>query len=594
MDFLKKRATLLVLILGISAPLFLQLGGRGLNEPDEGRYSEMGREMLVTKGWLIPRLNGVPHYAKPPWIYWCTAASFKLFGLNECAARLPSALAAAVTALTVFALGRRMAGEMAGLFSALILVTSFLFFACGRLITPDMMLTAFITLAFYCFWRWWESEQTSSRWLVGFYLAMGMGFFDKGPYGIVIPIAAVIPFLIWQKKAASIAKMGWIWGLLIVLGIALPWFIWMCRTNPDLYDFYLRGEIEGRITTGRGRSKVWWYFLATLPVACWPWTALMAQAGWHHVQCVRSSGKQAVASQFLICCFLLPFIVYNVVPSKLPTYILPVISPLALLTGIWMVRLTDRPQRFPAWATVATYLLLSCLPIALWVFFHRTLPQMNSFWMGLIALGLLGSALAWWLTTKLPTHPKNRLRFATWWLMTFLFVQAILFCTPRLETELRHNSSCRRLVDPISKLDLVGVPISEGLHPTGKKPSFTRAGPRVVMYEFFFRSSSFYLMKDKCEIVPLFGGDSIWENEKDKQAEAKPLRQDLIELLRGPETIFVITRPQYRKELQELTGMELPLIQSTSTGEDQAVLFSNQKRLGSENLEIKKSREKNS
>src|SRR5688572_5157237 len=107
----------------------------------------MGREMAVSGDWLVPRLNGVPHYAKPPWIYWCIAASLKIFGFNEWAARLPSAFAAIVTAITVYALGRRMGGVGAGLISALILCSSLLFFVASRLITPDMMLTAFITLA---------------------------------------------------------------------------------------------------------------------------------------------------------------------------------------------------------------------------------------------------------------------------------------------------------------------------------------------------------------------------------------------------------------------------------------------------------------
>ena len=98
----------------IVLPLFLQLGSRGLGEPDEGRYAEMGREMLVVGDWMVPRLNGVPHYAKPPWIYWCVASGLRVAGLNEWGARLPSALAAAVTVLVVFAMGRRMAGLRAG------------------------------------------------------------------------------------------------------------------------------------------------------------------------------------------------------------------------------------------------------------------------------------------------------------------------------------------------------------------------------------------------------------------------------------------------------------------------------------------------
>ena len=71
------------------AVLFIFLGSRGLNEPDEGRYAELGREMAAGGSWLVPHLNGFEHFQKPPLIYWCTALSLKTFGLNEWAARLP-------------------------------------------------------------------------------------------------------------------------------------------------------------------------------------------------------------------------------------------------------------------------------------------------------------------------------------------------------------------------------------------------------------------------------------------------------------------------------------------------------------------------
>ncbi len=575
MHALKRKWVLLILILGVVPPLFLQLGNRGLNEPDEGRYTEMSREMLVTGDWLVPRLNGVPHYAKPPWIYWCVASSLQTFGLNEWAARLPSATAALITALTVFAMGRRMGGDRAGLISALVLVTSLLFLACGRLITPDMMLTAFITLALYCFWRWWTGGEVSRNWLLGFYLSLGLGFFDKGPYGIIIPIASILPFLLWRRRPGSILRMGWWWGIIVVALIALPWFIWICRENPDLYDFYLKGEIAARATTGRGRSKAWWYFLAVLPLACWPWTALVIHAIGHHLRRIWKMEAHGVASQFLFCGFLIPLFIYSAVPSKLPTYILPILPPLALLTGTWIARCMEEPVPFPRWGTGATFLLLSLLPIALWVFSRRTLPEMSFIWLGLILSGIILSALAWGLTTRLSTHLTTRSRFVAWWVMAVLVTQITIAYTPRLESEFRHNSSWRELTEPIAGLNLVGVPIPTELHPTGKKAAYLRPGPRVAMYEFYFRSSSFYLMDRQREIVPQFGGDSLWEIEADKQGEAKLTRDDLVELLKGPETVYVFTRPQYRFELQELTGRQLPLMRSASTGNYQAILFTN-------------------
>src|SRR2546426_437868 len=87
------RGRVLVAALAVFV-LFFQLGTRGLNEPDEGRYSEVSREMVASGDWLVPRFNGVEHLSKPPVTYWLVAASLKTFGVNEWAARLPAALAA--------------------------------------------------------------------------------------------------------------------------------------------------------------------------------------------------------------------------------------------------------------------------------------------------------------------------------------------------------------------------------------------------------------------------------------------------------------------------------------------------------------------
>ena len=116
--------------------LLFQLGGRGLNEPDEGRYAEAGREMMASGDYLTPTLNGVPHLAKPPLTYWLIAFSLKTLGVNEFAARLPVALAAMGTLLAVYLLGRRAAGEACGLWAAVVLLSSLLFLGVARLVPP--------------------------------------------------------------------------------------------------------------------------------------------------------------------------------------------------------------------------------------------------------------------------------------------------------------------------------------------------------------------------------------------------------------------------------------------------------------------------
>ena len=531
---------------------------------------------MVSGDWLVPRLGGVPHYAKPPWIYWCIAASFKVFGIHEWTARLPSALAGVVTALTVFALGRQMAGPLAGMLAALVLVSSFLFFSAARLITPDMMLTACITLSLYCFWRWWGSQPRSSRWLLGFYVALAIAFLDKGPVGIVVPFLAILGFVFLDGKIREFPKLGWMRGLLVVGVIALPWFLLICHLNPDLYDFYLKGEIKDRMLEGRGRGKCWYYFLMVLPIACWPWTALAVSAVRRHFQWWRRSEPPGSAACFLLSWAVFPFILFTLSSSKLPTYILPLLAPISLMLGLWLAhQMEEEGHSLPIWSHAATWALLPGIGLALKFATWRTLGDIPFLWFGFLMAGLILSLSGWVAARFLLKRRFVAACFIFWWSSALLLMQMALVYMPGFETELRHNSSWRTLTRLLNGKNLVGVPLPLDLHPSGQKPRFARPGDRVVMYEFSFWSSGFYLMKERNEVVPLYGGSSLWEIGRDINAEAKLTRDDLLDLLKGSETVYVFSRPRHLAELRRLSGMELPLIKSVSGGKYEVALFSN-------------------
>ena len=142
---------------------FILLGSRSLNEPDEGRYSEIAREMIETGDWLVPHLWYLPHLDKPPMTYWLVAASMKMFGQNEWAARLPVALAGISGVWAVFLLGCSLGGRRAGFWSAVILQSSLLYFAMARMLTPDILVTQFVAWAMYFFWRSWLRSKSGKR-----------------------------------------------------------------------------------------------------------------------------------------------------------------------------------------------------------------------------------------------------------------------------------------------------------------------------------------------------------------------------------------------------------------------------------------------
>src|SRR5574341_1326676 len=149
----KKKTIRHVAILMLAAGLFFffMLGSAPLTEPDEGRNAEVAREMLVTGDWSTPHLNFERKLNKPVLFFWASAFSMKLGGVNEAAARFPSAAAAAAGVMAIYALGRCMFGERAGLLAGLVLASSPVYLAFSRIVIFDMLLTAFVvfTLLFF-------------------------------------------------------------------------------------------------------------------------------------------------------------------------------------------------------------------------------------------------------------------------------------------------------------------------------------------------------------------------------------------------------------------------------------------------------------
>ncbi len=137
-----RRAIYLLLILVFSYLLFFHnLGAYSLKEPDEGRYAEIPREMITLRDYVVPRLDFVRYFEKPPLLYWVTALSYKSFGVSEWSFRFPNALFALLTVLATYFFVARRFTEGAAFLSSAMLASSFGFFAMAHLVTIDMLFT---------------------------------------------------------------------------------------------------------------------------------------------------------------------------------------------------------------------------------------------------------------------------------------------------------------------------------------------------------------------------------------------------------------------------------------------------------------------
>lgn len=337
----------LVLAAFACAVVFTRLGDHGLIEPDEGRYASIAREMAEGGDWLIPHLNGIPHFQKPPIIYWSTALAFRCFGENEAAARLPSALAALGILALTFSIGRKLYGAQTGIGSVLILVAALEFFGHARMLTPDMMMSFWIAAAVFCLVK--HRLDGQRRWGWFFFTAMGLGFLTKGPMALVVPISAAV---VWRSAAGPAGrKMPWVSGMALAMSIGLSWFVVLVYRDPQLRSYFLGYELVQRFTSNvHGRSKPIWFFGPVLLIGFLPWTpSLLAMAG-SLVKRWRTGWRPTPHAWLLAGWVVPPLLVLSVSGSKLLTYVLPLFPPIAIALAHWC-RNSNRPARIACGAS---------------------------------------------------------------------------------------------------------------------------------------------------------------------------------------------------------------------------------------------------
>ena len=303
------------------AVFFIFLGTRGLNEPDEGRYAAVGWEMAAGGSWLVPHLNGFEHLQKPPLIYWFTAASMKVLGYNEWAARMPSALAACGILLLTMAIARRLWSENRARIAAIVLVSTLMFFGLARVLTPDMLMSFFITAAI-------AALVYERRWL--FFIMMGLGFLTKGPMALVVPLSAALGIYLARDRGLPRVRFPWVRGMLVTLLIGLSWFIVLAVQKPALFDYFWRYELLDRFASNKhGRSKPFWFFAPVLIAGLLPWTFLipgLVRQAWRGIRAKQISPTQGL----LLGWTVLPLIILSLSGSKLLTYVLPLMPAFAI------------------------------------------------------------------------------------------------------------------------------------------------------------------------------------------------------------------------------------------------------------------------
>ena len=330
-----------------------------LTDTTEARYAEVARKMVELGDWVTPWYEyGVPFWAKPPLSNWVTAASIKLLGVNEFAARLPHFLLAVVIAWLVWDwVGRRSKRE--ALICMALLSGTMLYFVAAAAVMTDMALALGTTLAMRGFWARFESPQTQrphEEWL--FFLGLGIGMLAKGPIAVVL---AGTPVVLWALLTGNVVqtcrRIAWVKGTLLVLAVSAPWYVMAEIRTPGFLEYFFIGEHWMRFTvtgwTGdrygsahaTQRGAIWLLAL----VACMPWTVMLPFLAIGRKTARRQAGLSVPTTQpapaqaaersfgiYLLLWGVTPCLFFTASGNILWTYVLPALPALAMLTAYWL------------------------------------------------------------------------------------------------------------------------------------------------------------------------------------------------------------------------------------------------------------------
>jgi 4-amino-4-deoxy-L-arabinose transferase-like glycosyltransferase len=349
------------LLLGLLALwLLATLGLRPLLLPDEGRYAEVARAM-----WhgdlLVPTLNGLPFFHKPPLFYWLDIAAFQLVGSNVFAARVGSALGAWLMGASLFLAMRRWHGPRVATIALAVLATTPFFFIGGQYANHDMLVGGLITAAVLALARALDAPpRVELRWLAAGWALCALAMLAKGLIGVVLPALVIGPWLLAQGRWRQTLKLLHPIGLLVFALVGLPWFVAMQLRYPGFFDYFVIEQHFRRFAQSNFNNVHGaWFFLAVMPLLTLPWSVWLPAA----VRCVHGPRAAALAgppgTRALYAWWIVAIVGFFSIPSsKLVGYALPALAPWCALLALAIATGVSRP-----WRRVLTASALGCVTV---------------------------------------------------------------------------------------------------------------------------------------------------------------------------------------------------------------------------------------
>jgi 4-amino-4-deoxy-L-arabinose transferase-like glycosyltransferase len=326
-----KKIILDILFISVLSSLLFGFGINkiGLTDPDETFYAETAKEMLSHHSFFTPLIFEKPQFEKPPLTYWLIMSSFSIFGINEKSARLPMVIFGIIGVVATYIFSLFVFNRKIAIFSSLILATSLLYLGSVCIILTDMIFSVFIALSLYSFFLGYLKKKYQIIFWDFSYIFLAFAVLTKGPLAIIIVGLTIFAFVVLNKEVSILKKLFYPQGLIIFSIICLPWYLFMTfKYGKDfLYGFFIHENLGRFFIAEHKHNDHLYYYPLVIFLGIFPWSF------WLFFLKNRVSEFLKEFS-FLKSWFWTPFLFFLIAKSKLPSYVLPLSFPLAILLGI--------------------------------------------------------------------------------------------------------------------------------------------------------------------------------------------------------------------------------------------------------------------
>lgn len=328
---MNKKHALILLVMGAYL-FFLGNSMIFITDPVESNYVLTAKEMLQAHNYISPQIYGSYWYDKPIFFYWELIAAFKIFGINEFAARFFPALFGIVGLFMTYLFARKLYDEKTGLISALILGTSFEYWLIAKTVITDMALFVFFDAVLLFFYLGYTTAK--KNYYYACYVFAGLAVLTKGPIGILLPGFIIVLFLLYKRDWRSIGQMKLLPGMLLFLIVAGSWYFMMYAMHGQdfLLTFFGVHNILRATVSEHPRFDVWYYYTVMFFIGFFPWIFTVPMLIHKYWKKKEWPVIDQTTAYLLIWAFVVA-IFYQCMATKYTTYTFPYLLPIAILAA---------------------------------------------------------------------------------------------------------------------------------------------------------------------------------------------------------------------------------------------------------------------